>query len=199
MDFGPIAAYDPATVTGERQAAVLAGVVDRESGPHILCTKRAEDLDDHPGQMSFPGGGREPFDADLRETALRESHEEVGLRPAEVTVVGRVDDIQTVSAYSIRPFVGRIPDRAYEPTDAEVAEIAILPVAELVDPRNYETECRDHPALGTVRLHYFHVDGYTVWGATARMLAQLLELTTDWEPPPGPECQAEANSPAQAK
>jgi len=196
MDLGPVAEYDPATVSGEREAAVLAGVVDRPSGPHVLFTKRSEDLDDHPGQMSFPGGGREPGDADLQETALRECHEEVGLSPAEATIVGRLDDIRTVTAYSIRPFVGRIPDRGYEPTDAEVAEVAVLPVEGLIDPDNYETECREHPTHGTVRLHYFHVGGYTVWGATARMLVQLLELATDWERPPGPECPTGADSPA---
>lgn len=196
MDLGPIAEYDPATVTDEREAAVLAGVIDRPAGPHILFIERSEHLEDHPGQMSFPGGGREPFDEDLRETALREAHEEVGLSPNEATVIGRIDDIRTVSAYSIRPFVGRIPDRAYEPSDDEVAAIAILPVDGLTDLDNYETECREHPAYGSVRLHYFHVDGYTVWGATARMLAQLLELATDWERPPGPECQAEPNTPA---
>ncbi|WP_136689295.1 NUDIX hydrolase [Halorhabdus amylolytica] len=196
MDLGPVAEYDPVTVTGEREAAVLAGVVDRPSGPHILFTKRSEDLEDHPGQMSFPGGGREPIDADLCETALREAREEVGLSPLETTVVGRLDDIRTVTDYSIRPFVGRVPDRLYEPTDGEVAEVAVLPVAGLIDLENYETECREHPAHGSVRLHYFHVGGYTVWGATARMLVQLLELATDWERPPGPECQAGTNSPA---
>ncbi|WP_135663777.1 NUDIX hydrolase [Halorhabdus rudnickae] len=196
MDLGPVVEYDSATVSGEREAAVLAGIVERPAGPHILFTKRSEDLEDHPGQMSFPGGGREPFDADLQETALREAREEVGLSPSEATVVGRIDDILTVTDYSIRPFVGRIPDRTYEPGDAEVAEIAVLPVAELINLDNYETECREHPSHGSVRLHYFHVDGYTVWGATARMLVQLLELATDWEPPSGPECQAGPNSPA---
>jgi 8-oxo-dGTP pyrophosphatase MutT (NUDIX family) len=194
MNLRPVADHDPATVTHEREAAVLAGVIDRATGPHLLFTKRAEHLEDHPGQMSFPGGGRESFDADLRETALRESNEEIGLEPTEASLVGRLDDIRTVSAYAIRPFVGRIPDREYEPHDAEVAEIAILPVAELIDRHNYETECRDHPTEGSVRLHYFHVEGYTVWGATARMLVQLLELATDWDRPPGPDCQARTNS-----
>lgn len=195
MDLGPVASYDPTSATGEREAAILAGVIERPSGPHVLFTKRADDLDDHPGQMSFPGGGREPFDGDLRETALREAREEIGLSPAEADVVGRLDDYRTVSAYTIRPFVGRIPDREYEPSDAEVAEIAILPVSGLLDPENYETECREHPIYGPIRLHYFHVGGYTIWGATARMLVQLLELATDWEPPTEPDCRAEVDSP----
>ncbi|QGN07518.1 CoA pyrophosphatase [Halorhabdus sp. CBA1104] len=195
MNLRPVADHDPTTVTHEREAAVLAGVIDRPTGPHLLFTKRADHLEDHPGQMSFPGGGREPFDTDLEATALRESNEEVGLEPTHASIVGRLDDIRTVSAYAIRPFVARIPDWEYDPHDAEVAEIAVLPVPKLLDVDNYDTECRDHPTEGAVRLHYFHVEGYTVWGATARMLVQLLELATDWECPPGPDCQTRTNPP----
>ncbi len=65
--------------------------------------------------MSFPGGGREPEDEDLLRTALREANEEIGLNPLAVNVVGRLDDIRTITRYSVRPFVGRIPDRDYLP------------------------------------------------------------------------------------
>jgi 8-oxo-dGTP pyrophosphatase MutT (NUDIX family) len=133
--------------------------------------------------MSFPGGGREPSDADLTASALREAHEEIGLDPTEADVVGRLDDIQTVTSYSVRPFVARVPDRPYSPDEREVAEIVVLSVADLTDRENYESERRDHPHYGDIRLHFFHVDGYTVWGATGRMLVQLLELTTDWRMP----------------
>ena len=84
---------------------------------------------------------------------------------------------------TVRPFVGRIPDREYLPTDEEVAEVVVLPVSALTDLDNYESERRDHPHYGEIRIHFFHVDGYTVWGATGRMLVQLLELATDWEMP----------------
>ena len=196
MNLGPVRTHEAIAVTDEREAAVLVGAIDRPSGPHLLFTKRADHLPDHPGQMSFPGGGYEPVDAHLEATALREANEEIGLDPTEATIVGRLDDIRTVSAYSIRPFVARIPDREFEPNDDEVAEIAVLPVAELTDLGNYTTECRDHPAHGSVRLHYFTVDGYTVWGATARILTQLLEITTDWTRPPGPDCRTEPNTSA---
>jgi len=196
MDLGPVAAHDPASVTAPREAAVLVGIVERPAGTHLLFTRRADHLDDHPGQMSFPGGGYEPVDADLSETALREAREEVGLQPAEATIVGRLDDIRTVSEYSIRPFVGHVPDRSYEPNDGEVAEIAVLSVDALTDPANYETECRDHPDHGSVQLHYFHVGDYTVWGATARILTQLLELSTEWRVPRTLDCQPETNPPA---
>ena len=185
MDLSGVAEREATVVTGEeREAAVLAPVIARPDGEHILFTKRADHLSDHPGQMSFPGGGREADDADLLATALREANEEIGLDAAEVEVVGRLDDIRTVTNYQVRPFVGTIPDREYVPSDNEVAEIAVLPVGGLTDPANYESERRDHPHYGEIRLHFFHVGGYTVWGATATMLVQLLELTTDWTLPP---------------
>jgi len=183
MDLGRVADHEAASIAGaEREAAVLAPVIARE-GPHLLFTKRADHLGEHPGQMSFPGGGREPSDASLRETALREAREEIGLRAPETEILGRLDDIHTVSDYAVRPFVGRVPDRTYEPDEREVAEIAVFPVSGLVDPANYESERRTHPTVGDVRVHFFRVEGYTVWGATATILVQLLELTTDWRVP----------------
>ena len=188
MDFEAVRAHEPKAVTDEsREAAVIVPVIERESAPSILFTKRADHLSDHPGQMSFPGGGREPEDASLAETATREGNEEIGLRPEEVSFVGRLDDIRTITRYSVRPFVGTIPDREYRPCDGEVAEVAVLPVAGLTDLSNYDSERREHPHYGDIRLHYFRVDGYTVWGATARMLVQFLELATDWEMPPEPD------------
>jgi len=176
-DFGATPVTD-----ASRQAAVIAPVLDRD-GTRLLFTKRADHLGEHPGQMSFPGGGHDPGDATLRETALREAREEIGLHTREVDVVGRIDDIHTVSRYAVRPFVARVPDRVYRPDEREVAEIAVLPVSGLLDPANYESERRTHPEFGVVRVHFFHVGGYTIWGATARILVQLLELTTDWRAP----------------
>ncbi|MUV89621.1 NUDIX domain-containing protein [Halapricum sp. CBA1109] len=188
MDLGAITAHDAVDADSDlRPAAVIVPVVERPNGPHVLFTKRAEHLEDHPGQMSFPGGGYEPEDDDLRATARREADEEIGLDPAEPSFHGRLDDFETVTHYVIRPFVATVPDRPYEPGDDEVAEIAVLALADILDPDNYETEMREHPSYGRVRLHYFHVDGYTVWGATAAMLVQFLELATDWESPPDPE------------
>lgn len=184
MDLSGLRSHAPSRIGGaRREAAVLAPVIERGGDAHLLFTKRADHLGEHPGQMSFPGGGREPIDRTLTDTALREAHEEVGMRPDEVDVVGRIDDTRTTTAYRVRPFVGVAPDREYVPDESEVAEVVVLPVGGLTDPANYESERRTHPEYGDHRVHFFHVDGYTVWGATGGMVVQLLERTTDWRAP----------------
>ncbi len=185
MDLSALRRYTPDTVNGaRREAAVLAPVIQRSGDAHLLFTKRAAHLGEHPGQMSFPGGGREPIDRTLTDTALREANEEVGMRPDEIDVIGRLDDTRSSSRYAVRPFVGVAPDREYVPDESEVAEVAVLSVAALTEPANYESERRlGHPEYGDHRVHYFHVDGYTVWGVTGRMVVQLLERTTDWRAP----------------
>ncbi len=187
MDLSRLGRFTPTSLVARREAAVLAPVVERDGEAHLLFTKRAAHLGEHPGQMSFPGGGREPMDATLRETALREANEEIGLRPREVDIVARIDDTTTTSDYAVRPFVGIAPDREYAPDESEVAEVAVLPVSGLTDPANYESERRVHPDYGDHRIHFFRVDGYTVWGATGRMVVQLLERTTDWRAPAEPD------------
>ncbi|WP_255196942.1 NUDIX hydrolase [Halorarius litoreus] len=184
MDLSRVAAHEPVAVTDEqREAAVLVPVIEHAGDPHLLFIKRADHLGEHAGQMSFPGGGREPSDDDLLQTALRECREEVGMHTDAVDVVGRIDDIRTVTRYSVRPFVARVPDQEWIPDGREVAEIALLSLTDLMDLDNYESERRDHPHYGDIRIHFFRVDGFTVWGATGRMLAQFLELATGWEMP----------------
>ncbi|AGB15840.1 NTP pyrophosphohydrolase [Halovivax ruber XH-70] len=183
FDIEPIARHSPTSIDDQpSDAAVLVPIIDRPDGPALLFTKRAEHLGEHPGQMSFPGGGVEPEDDTLRDTALREAHEEIGLDPAAPTVIGRLDDISTITGYAVTPFVARVPDREYEPDDGEVAEIVVISLSELLDPATYTTEVHDHPIEGPTIIHYFHVGEYTVWGATARILVQFLDLGTDFQP-----------------
>jgi 8-oxo-dGTP pyrophosphatase MutT (NUDIX family) len=184
MDLGRIRPFDDITVTDQpRDAGVLIPVIERPEGDFLLFTKRSDELGKHPGQMSFPGGGKEPEDDDIEATAVREAFEEIGLAPEEVDVVGRIDDIRTITEYAVTPVVARIPDRTYRPDEREVAAVVVVAVDDLLNPENYEVERRDHPEYGEVVVHYFHVDDYTIWGATARILVQFLELTTDWRAP----------------
>ncbi|MFU8870027.1 NUDIX hydrolase [Natronococcus sp.] len=184
LNLAPIADHPPIGIDDqEHDAAVVAPVIERDEEDYLLFTRRSDDLGNHPGQMSFPGGGAESEDESILATALREANEEIGLEPDEAEVVGQLDDIRTISEYAVTPFVARVSDREYERDGIEVAEIVVLPLSGFLDPANYECERRDHPYYGDIVIHYFHVDGYTVWGATGRILVQLLELTTEFEAP----------------
>lgn len=184
MDLVGIADFEPIVVSDQpRDAGVLIPLIERDGDDYLLFTKRSDDLGKHPGQMSFPGGGHEPGDADIVATALREAYEEIGLERHEADVVGRIDDIRTITEYAVTPVVAHIPDRHYTPDEREVAAVVVVKVDDLLDPDNYEVETREHPEYGDVVVHYFHVDDYTIWGATARILVQFLELTTDWRAP----------------
>ncbi len=164
-------------------AAVIVPIITERDGRRLLFTRRAPDLDTHPGQMSFPGGRKESVDATLRDTALRETEEEIGVGRSEVDIDGRLEPIQTVTGFHVEPFIGQIPAGPFTPQQAEVAEVVTFPVDAFLVPSVYEQERREHPVHGTVIVHYFHLDEYTVWGATARILVQYLELTADWTPP----------------
>ncbi len=182
MDLAPVADWEPSRIGDpERAAAVLVPVT--EPGTELVFIRRSSTLAEHPGEMSFPGGNVERRDRNREATAIRESGEEVGLRPAEITTVGRLDDVQTVSGYTVSPFVATVPNRDYGPGDDEVAEVVRLAVGDLADPANHTFEPREHPGFGTVPCHHFHVGDRTIWGATARMLVQLLRLGTEWSVP----------------
>lgn len=182
MDLAGVARHDPRRHdSSDDEAAVLVPVLTREDAHQILFTKRAAHLGEHPGQMSFPGGGREPHDDSLFETATREANEEIALEPASVDRVGCLDDVRTTTGYAITPYVARVPDRPYVPNDREVAEIVVFPVEAFLKRADYRVEEQDHPRFGEVRVHHFDLRDYTVWGATARILLQLLSLATDWQ------------------
>ena len=155
-----------------RRAAVLLLLYDRAGEAHLLLTKRADHLPSHPGQISLPGGGHEPRDADLMHTALRETDEEVGIRPEQVRVIGRLDDVNTMgTGFIIRPYVG-VADTAPTPraTDAEVARIIEVPVAEVL-----HVDAGLPPDAGIALMRY-PLDGEDVWGATARILRTFSEV-----------------------
>lgn len=150
----------------------------KDEGEGVLFTRRTDNLPRHAGQVSFPGGRMEKDDESLLDTALREIHEEVGLPPERVDIVGRLDDIDTTTGYSIRPFVGEVPsDYPYRVQEEEVDTLIFAPVDELTRPSIHET--RTHEGY---RVHYFHYDEYTIWGATAGILVQFLEVAYSWSP-----------------
>ena len=187
LDLGRVADHRPRAVErdGARSAAVLVPVIGRDDGDHLLFTERSQDLEAHPGEMAFPGGGYEPEDTDLAGTALREANEEVGIRPAEAEVLGRLDDVPGPYGHVVRPFVARVADRAYVPDGREVVEVVVLSAAELTDPAVYSVEERRNPEGETVGLPFFRVRDRVVWGLTGFVLARLLSIVSPWAPPGG--------------
>lgn len=173
---GDSLASDLSAPLARRAAAVLVGFVPRQDGGTILLTRRAAHLPAHPGQVCFPGGAREAHDADLIATALRESHEEIGLLPRQVEVLGLLGEYHTVSCFRVTPVVGLVQPEFYLfPDPAEVAEVFELPAAVLLDPARYERRWVERPGM-RIKSHFLEYNGYLVWGATAAMLIGLARL-----------------------
>jgi 8-oxo-dGTP pyrophosphatase MutT (NUDIX family) len=162
-------------VAGSQTAAVLAPLFERDGELHAVFTRRRVDLRIHAGQVSFPGGRRDPGDADLVATALREAHEEIGLDPAAVTVLGALRPTPTVvSDIAIYPVVGLIaaPAAAWVLATAEVEAVIEAPLAQLSATHRLETFARPGGAVVTTDAYSMGED--TIWGATARILRDLL-------------------------
>lgn len=145
----------------------------------MILTRRSWNLRAHRGEVSFPGGRSEPYDADLVATALRETHEEVGIEPHAVEVIAQLAPLSTVSSRSfIAPYVGVLEGRPeLRPDPREVEEIRAVTLAELLSDGVYHQELWRREGR-EVPLHFFELPGDTVWGATATMLHQLLSLVT---------------------
>jgi len=158
-----------------KPAAVLVPLVDRSEGMTVIMTKRTEHLDKHPGQISFPGGRVDDSDHDAEHTALRETEEEIGLKPSQFEVIGRLDDFVVGTGFLVTPVMGIIqPPFEYDPHDHEVAEIFEAPLDYIIDPENFEVHQREF--YGSM-MSYFAVtwNDYFIWGATAGMLRVLSE------------------------
>lgn len=160
-----------------RPAAVLVPLYENRGHVEVLLTQRTTTLPSHAGQISFPGGKRDPEDRDLVQTALREAHEEVGLSPTDVSTVGLLDDCPTfVTNFVISPVVGVIPpDYPFQPNASEIDTLIRLPLESFLEPGVLRETEADYNGL-KYTLHFYDVGGHTVWGATARILNQLFTL-----------------------
>ncbi|MGD0765793.1 MAG: CoA pyrophosphatase [Dehalococcoidia bacterium] len=163
-------------------AGVLILCSDVDGETRLLFTKRTELVEHHKGEICFPGGAREATDADLYQTALRETFEEVGLHPEHVERVGQLNDIVSRgSNFVISPFVGIISapvPYAFEHARREVEEILEVPLVHLLDDGNVTHETRELDGQ-MVELDFYRFGRHTIWGATARILHQLLGLLSD--------------------
>jgi 8-oxo-dGTP pyrophosphatase MutT (NUDIX family) len=156
-----------------KPAGVLIPVIERDTGLTVLLTQRSAELKHHAGQICFPGGRMEGRDADIQATALRETHEEVGIPPDNVAVIGYLHPMPTVTGYAVTAVIGVLADPSTLTVDRTEVEFAFeVPLAFLLDKRNVhaaEREFRGH----RVPIVEFQFEGHRIWGATAHMLLEL--------------------------
>ena len=168
---------------GPREAAVLVPFLRIDDAWHILYIRRAHCSGDrHSGQVAFAGGKREPGDASLLDTALREAREELGIDADDVDVLGHIHHHHTVSDFQVRPYVGVMPwPYRIVPDEIEVAHAFTIPLHWLAREENYRTEQRRHPQSQRPWpvVYYDLYDGEMLWGATARMTLSLIEVLRD--------------------
>jgi len=157
-------------------AAVLVPLVGRGDTLSILLTRRTDHLQDHPGQISFPGGRVEPGDTGAAGTALREVHEEIGIAPDRVRVLGYLEPLAVVTGFAVTPVVGFVAPGFELRLDAfEVAEVFEVPLAFLVDEQNLTRTVRTVRGI-EARLYEYVFQERRIWGATAQMLKQFVDL-----------------------
>ncbi|MBC8332504.1 MAG: CoA pyrophosphatase [Anaerolineae bacterium] len=160
-------------------AAVLIPLFCTEQGWHVLLIRRSlHPQDRHGGQVAFPGGRCDPNDPDIENAALREAHEEVGLRPQDIQILGRLRDMLTITNYRVTPIVGVMPwPYDVRPQPEEVSRIFSIPLVWLADPTNRYAQVRQIQQQGnSIPVIYFSdYAGEMLWGASARMMVLLLE------------------------
>ncbi|HEX7364158.1 MAG TPA: CoA pyrophosphatase [Dehalococcoidia bacterium] len=164
---------------GLTEAAVLIPIFCRDGEYHILFTQRSEQVPTHKGQISFPGGARSNDDATLRDTALRESQEEIGLKPKDADIIGELDDTPTTtSGFNISPFVFLIPyPYNFKLSPFEIKEIFSVPIEALI----HKAKKRKEQYIFGKQVftgYSYEYQGRVIWGATAKIVQQLLEI---WE------------------
>ncbi len=163
-------------------AAVLVPLLDDKGVSKILFTKRTDRVEHHKGEISFPGGAVDDGDRSAEETALREAHEEVGILPRDVEILGRLDDFLTmVSSFIVHPVVGRVPfPYDFVINRAEVARLILVPLEVFKPGRpgsngNFPVEYRGV----TYRSVAYEYEGDVIWGATARIMQKFMDLVGD--------------------
>jgi 8-oxo-dGTP pyrophosphatase MutT (NUDIX family) len=174
----PQADDDFASLSGLRKAAVLIPLLCDGDRWHLLFIRRTETVQDHKGQVSFPGGAFEPEDANMDATALRETWEEVGIPPNEIYLLGKMPVFTTISSFAITPVVGQIPwpyPLKLEP--AEVSRVFTIPIEWLASQANWSEKPYVRPNGRQEKVIFFdHYDGELLWGITARITLDFLKL-----------------------
>lgn len=161
-------------------AAVLLAITDNADNPQVILTRRSQHLSTHKGQVAFPGGKAESFDKDPEATALREAHEEIGLDPVSVQVVGQMGQVLSRQGFVVTPIVGVVPEHQIAglvPNLDELDRIFTVPISFLVNNRPVMDEISI--SEGVQQVPSFYYEDYRIWGMTAFILAEFVNLVYD--------------------
>jgi 8-oxo-dGTP pyrophosphatase MutT (NUDIX family) len=160
-------------------AAVLLPLYLKDGECHLLFNKRTQSVEHHKGEISFPGGAKDPEDSDLMDTALRETWEEMGIRREDLRILGRLDDTLTHTGFAVSSFVGAIPyPYPFRPSPLEIAEVLEVPVVHLMTPVNQREEVAWLDGT-PVKMYSYTYGRHLIYGATARILDQFLGLVRE--------------------
>ncbi|WP_242521825.1 CoA pyrophosphatase [Motiliproteus sp. SC1-56] len=188
-----IADLRPRRLGGDRpEASVLVALTDNCRDPQVVLTLRAHNLTAHGGEVAFPGGKRDPGDASLQDTALRETQEELGIAPAQVRVLAPLGQVVSKNGLLVAPFLGLVPENSrFCPNPGEIARVFRVPL------RFFLEDCRERTDFLTFARQSLYVpayryEGHLIWGLTAYVLVELLNLGLGAKIPlrPRPEVRA---------
>ena len=149
--------------------AVLVPIIEHAGAPSVLLTRRPDTLPQYSGHVAFPGGARDPRDADLVATAIREAQEEVGIKASRITVIAELPVQATGIGHRVKPFVARVAPGPIVPNPAEVARVFYLPLS-IFESDPFVARTWIDPAGKTRSTHTFLYEGHEIWGLTARIL-----------------------------
>ena len=168
-----------AAAEGLMPAAVMLLLYPKDGEYCVLLNKRSMTVEHHKGEMSFPGGARDPEDTDFEDTARRETEEEMGIARDDITILGRLDDNVTRSNFLVKVFVGTIPyPYEFQPSSHEIAEVVEIPISVLRDPATLRWDSRIEGGERIAVRSYGYRE-HLVYGATAKILDQFLETVED--------------------
>jgi len=175
LESGPLAKGPPPALV---RAGVLLPLFCKDGSYHILFTRRTDKVKRHKGEISFPGGIYDSSDGDLEATALREADEEVGIKRQDVELLGALDEVMTMTDFVVSPFVGLIPfPYVFVPSVEEIEEIIILPLSGFLEEGVLSEEDWTYQEK-TAKVYTYHCGRHVIWGATAKILRQFLDLIT---------------------
>ncbi len=168
--------YQPLFFPGGVRAAVLCPLFIHEDEAHLLLIKRSQELRHHKGEISFPGGVKDGHDNSLLDTCLRETEEEVGIRSEDITIIGRLDEVNTTTGFLVSPFLGLIPHPyPFQLNSGEVEHLITVPIAKFADTScQYEFYYFNGRRL--IPLIAYRIDNQIIWGATARVIEKLVAM-----------------------